>query len=208
MLGALGAAARRRAGRRARQRADVGFFGQPVLRHRRRLPRRPGGARRQPRRRAARPAAGGDAGDPPRVAAARSARRCRRPARRSAARGASTRSCAASRSCRAAPRSACAASARRKRRTLATALQVALAVGALLALLALGTSVGNITREYYDDTHFDVFAGTVATRPFNARGARASLATTPGVTAHPAAAEHERQGRRQGRRAVGMADRR
>jgi putative ABC transport system permease protein len=69
---------------------------------------------------------------------------------------------------------------RRKRRTTATALQVALSVGALLALLALGTSVGNSTREYFDDWHFDVFTGTVATRPFNPEATRV-LATTPGV---------------------------
>jgi putative ABC transport system permease protein len=70
--------------------------------------------------------------------------------------------------------------ARRKRRTLATAMQVALSVGALLALLALGTSVGNATREYYDDLRYDIFAGTVATRPFTAEATRV-LASTPGV---------------------------
>ena len=70
--------------------------------------------------------------------------------------------------------------ARRKRRTLATASQVALAVGALLALLALGTSVGKTTNQYYDDLRFDVFAGTVATQPFTAESARL-LAATPGV---------------------------
>ena len=94
--------------------------------------------------------------------------------------------------------------ARRKRRTLATALQVALSVGALLALLALGTSVGNSTREYFDDWHFDVFTGTVATRPFNPEATRV-LAIHPRCPAHPAAAEHERQGRRQGRHGVGHA---
>jgi putative ABC transport system permease protein len=70
--------------------------------------------------------------------------------------------------------------ARRKRRTVATALQVALSVGALLALLALGTAVGNSTREYFDDWRFDVFTGTVATRPFNPEATRV-LASTPGV---------------------------
>jgi putative ABC transport system permease protein len=71
--------------------------------------------------------------------------------------------------------------ARRKRRTLATALQVALSVGALLALLALGTSVGNTTREYYDDMRYDIFAGTVATRPFDDEAKRV-IATMPGVS--------------------------
>ena len=69
---------------------------------------------------------------------------------------------------------------RRKRRSLATALQVALSVGTLLALLALGTSVGNATRTYWDDMRFDIFAGTVATRPFNAESTRV-LRSTPGV---------------------------
>jgi putative ABC transport system permease protein len=69
---------------------------------------------------------------------------------------------------------------RRKRRTVATASQVALSVGALLALLALGTSVGNTTREYYDDLQYDIFAGTVATRPFNPEATRV-LQSTPGV---------------------------
>jgi putative ABC transport system permease protein len=69
---------------------------------------------------------------------------------------------------------------RRKRRTLATALQVSLAVGALLALLALGTSVANVTREFWGDAHYDIYAGTVATRPFNAEATRV-LQSTPGV---------------------------
>jgi putative ABC transport system permease protein len=69
---------------------------------------------------------------------------------------------------------------RRKRRSLATALQVALSVGALLALLALGTSVGDTTREYYDDMRYDVAIGTVATRPFNPEATRV-LASMPGV---------------------------
>jgi putative ABC transport system permease protein len=59
-------------------------------------------------------------------------------------------------------------------------MQVALSVGALLALLALGTSVGKTTRQYYDDMRYDVLAGTVATRPFNDEATRA-LAATPGV---------------------------
>jgi putative ABC transport system permease protein len=69
---------------------------------------------------------------------------------------------------------------RRKRRTIATALQVSLAVGALLALLALSASVANVTREFWGDAHYDIFAGTVATRPFNAEATRV-LQSTPGV---------------------------
>jgi putative ABC transport system permease protein len=70
--------------------------------------------------------------------------------------------------------------ARRKRRSFATAVQVALSVGTLLAMLALGTSVGNITRAYYDDMHYDIWATSYATRPFNPESTRA-LASTPGV---------------------------
>src|SRR5512133_3487531 len=71
---------------------------------------------------------------------------------------------------------------RRKRRAFATAVQVGLAVATLLALLALGTSVGNITRDYYDDTHLDVWTGTYDSRPFTPEAQRA-LASTPGVKA-------------------------
>jgi len=71
---------------------------------------------------------------------------------------------------------------RRKRRTLATAIQVGLAVATLLALLSLGTSVGNITRDYYDDTHLDVWAGTFDSRPFTDEATRA-LSSTQGVKA-------------------------
>ena len=182
MLGALGAAGRRRAGRRARQRRSSGFFASLFY--------------------------GVDAGfhvdagvlvaslvvgliGPPlaampairRASRLPVARRCRRPARRSAARGGSTRCL---RRVTFLPRSAqigLRGVARRKRRTLATALQVALAVGALLALLALGTSVGNTTREYYDDMRFDVLASTVATRAVRRRG-HARAGATPGVAAH------------------------
>jgi putative ABC transport system permease protein len=69
---------------------------------------------------------------------------------------------------------------RRKRRTLATGIQVGLAVATVLALLALGTSVGNITRDYYDDTHLDVWAGTFDSRPFTSEAERA-LGSTRGV---------------------------
>jgi putative ABC transport system permease protein len=69
---------------------------------------------------------------------------------------------------------------RRKRRTLATAIQVGLAVATLLALLSLGTSVGNITRDYYDDTGLDVWVGTFDSRPFTDEATRA-LASTRGV---------------------------
>ena len=72
--------------------------------------------------------------------------------------------------------------ARRKRRTFATAMQVGLAVATVLALLSLGTSLGNLTRDYYDDMHLDVLASTFASRPFTDE-ARRALASTPGVAA-------------------------
>jgi putative ABC transport system permease protein len=71
---------------------------------------------------------------------------------------------------------------RRKRRTLATAVQVGFAVATLLALLSLGTSVGNLTRDYYDDTHLDVWAGTYDSRPFTPQ-AQHALRSIPGVQA-------------------------
>jgi putative ABC transport system permease protein len=71
---------------------------------------------------------------------------------------------------------------RRKRRTLATAVQVGLAVATLLALLSLGTAVGNVTRNYYDDTHLDIWAGTYDSRSFTPDAQRALL-STPGVKA-------------------------
>jgi putative ABC transport system permease protein len=57
---------------------------------------------------------------------------------------------------------------RRKRRTLATAVQISLAVGMLLAALSLGKSVGNMTTGFYDNLHFDVWAQTYASKPFKA----------------------------------------
>jgi putative ABC transport system permease protein len=71
---------------------------------------------------------------------------------------------------------------RRKRRTLATAVQVGFAVATLLALLSLGTAVGDLTRNYYDDTHLDIWAGTYDSRPFTPAAQRALL-STPGVKA-------------------------
>jgi putative ABC transport system permease protein len=59
-------------------------------------------------------------------------------------------------------------------------LQVALAVGTLLALLSLGTSVADTTRAFFDDSKWDVWATTYASRPFDADAARV-IAATPGV---------------------------
>ena len=70
---------------------------------------------------------------------------------------------------------------RRKRRSLATMLQVGLAVGTLLALLSLGAGIGQTTRQWYDQNHFDVWVQAVASKPFNA-GAQRLVSSTQGVS--------------------------
>jgi len=71
---------------------------------------------------------------------------------------------------------------RRKRRTLATAVQVALAVGVLLGALSLGTAVANMSTSFFDSLHYDVWAQTYAGKPFNAT-AQKTIASIPGVRA-------------------------
>ena len=56
---------------------------------------------------------------------------------------------------------------RRKRRTAATVIQVALAVGTCFALLSLGTGVYTATREWYDDNHFAVWVQPQGGRPLD-----------------------------------------
>jgi len=70
--------------------------------------------------------------------------------------------------------------ARRKRRTVATTLQVALAVGTLLALLSLGTSVANLTHGFFERSDWDVWVQTYASKPFDASAA-GTIAAVPGV---------------------------
>jgi putative ABC transport system permease protein len=70
--------------------------------------------------------------------------------------------------------------ARRKRRTAATTVQVALAVGTLLAVLALGTSVGDLTRGFFSESRWDVWATTYASEPLDADALR-TVAELPGV---------------------------
>ena len=69
---------------------------------------------------------------------------------------------------------------RRKRRSLATVLQVGLAVGTLLALLSLGAGIGKTTRQWYDQNHFDIWVQAVASKPFNADAQRL-VSSTQGV---------------------------
>jgi putative ABC transport system permease protein len=56
---------------------------------------------------------------------------------------------------------------RRKRRTAATVVQVALAVGTCLALLSLGSGVAESTRGWFDDNHFDVWIQPQAGKTLN-----------------------------------------
>jgi putative ABC transport system permease protein len=55
--------------------------------------------------------------------------------------------------------------ARRKRRSLATMTQVGLAVGILLALLAVGAGADQATRGWFDDNRFDVWVQAAANSP-------------------------------------------
>lgn len=70
--------------------------------------------------------------------------------------------------------------ARRKRRTAATTVMVALAVGTLLSVLALGTSVGDLTRGFFANARWDVWATTYASTPLDAASLR-TVAALPGV---------------------------
>ena len=132
----------------------------------------------EPARRPARAAAGRDARHPPRITPAdhRGAagvglgRRRPGPARRALRRVVP----AAQRTDRAARRRPAQAP------SLATALQVALAVGTLLALLSLGTAVGNMTHEFFDDSHWDIWAQTYTSKPFDP-GAQSAIQSVPGV---------------------------
>lgn len=69
---------------------------------------------------------------------------------------------------------------RRKRRSLATALQISVAVGTLLALLALGAGMAETGRAHFADDHFDVWIQAVASKPLDA-GAGRLIASTDGV---------------------------
>jgi putative ABC transport system permease protein len=70
--------------------------------------------------------------------------------------------------------------ARRKRRTIATAVQVGLAVGILLGALSLGKAVANMTTDFFDSVRYDVWAQTYASKPFDA-GAQRTIAAIAGV---------------------------
>ena len=70
--------------------------------------------------------------------------------------------------------------ARRKRRSLATALQISVAVATLLALLSLGAGLAKTGRAHFADDHFDVWIQAVASKPLGADAGRL-IASTEGV---------------------------
>ena len=75
---------------------------------------------------------------------------------------------------------------RRKRRSLATVLMVALAVGNLLAVLGLAAAVTQTTRAEWDDHLEDIRIWTAGRAPFDERAAEV-IRSTPGVAeAQPA----------------------
>jgi putative ABC transport system permease protein len=71
-------------------------------------------------------------------------------------------------------------SARRKRRTLGTAVQVGLAVGILLGALSLGKAVADMSTVFFDSVHYDIWAQTYASKPFDA-SAQKTITSIPGV---------------------------
>ena len=74
---------------------------------------------------------------------------------------------------------------RRKRRTAATAVQVALAVGTCLALLSLGSGVAESTRGWFDDNHFDVWIQPQAGKVLDSDTGRAITGVEGVATAQP-----------------------
>lgn len=69
---------------------------------------------------------------------------------------------------------------RRARRSLATVVQIGLAVGTLLAVLALVNSVTTTTNTVWNGAHFDVLLNAVVGKQFDANAVRV-IKATPGV---------------------------
>lgn len=69
---------------------------------------------------------------------------------------------------------------RRGRRSLATVVQVGIAVAILLALLSVGAGVAQSTREWFDDNRFDIWLQSAGNRPLLPDAAPLTSAT-PGV---------------------------
>jgi putative ABC transport system permease protein len=66
---------------------------------------------------------------------------------------------------------------RRKRRSVATMLQIALAVATLLAMLSLGAGVAETTRGWYAENHFDIWIQGVSSEPLGPDAARLTRST-------------------------------
>ena len=69
---------------------------------------------------------------------------------------------------------------RRTRRTIATVVQIALAVGTLVGVLALMNSVTSTTEEAWNQLHYDLDLNTVVGKQLDAQADRL-IRTTPGV---------------------------
>ena len=83
-------------------------------------------------------------------------------------------------SCRGRRRSASAASPAAARRSLTTVVQIALAVGTLLAVLALINTVTKTTNDVWNQARWDIELNTAVGTQFDARADRL-IRTTPGV---------------------------
>jgi putative ABC transport system permease protein len=70
--------------------------------------------------------------------------------------------------------------ARRRRRSLATAVVIALAVGNLLGIMALASGVTQVTRGEWADRHWEITLGSSLRRPLD-REAERTVLGTPGV---------------------------
>ena len=93
---------------------------------------------------------------------------------------------------------------RRKRRSFATAPIVALAVGNLLAVLALAAAATETTRTSWDDHLEDVRIWTGGSAPFDERAER-TIRATPGVAEAQPALMNDGRARRPGGVRVGRA---
>ena len=69
---------------------------------------------------------------------------------------------------------------RRTRRTIATIVQIALAVGTLVGVLALMNSVTSTTEGAWNQLHYDLDLNTVVGKQLDAEAERL-IRTTPGV---------------------------
>ena len=114
-------------------------------------------------------AAGGAARDPPRRRGSRLARRCRRAARAVGGQGRSTARCGASRFLPRTAQIGLRSVGRRKRRSARhRAPDRARRRHAAGAARARQRPSATMTREFWNDAHYDICAGTVASKPFNA----------------------------------------